>query len=538
MQLIFALLLVLAPQSELSRAVDPVFADYAKPGSPGCAVGIARGGKTLLERGYGLANLEHDIPITAATIFEAGSVSKQFAAASILMLAADGKLSIDDPARKYVPELDESASGITIRQLLSHTSGLRDFGPLIAVAGWPRGTRLFMHADILEILSRQRALNFTPGTQWTYNTGAYNLLAVIVERVSGTSFPTFTRDRIFNPLGMTHSSWRDDYRRVVRGRATAYAPAGKDAFRTDMDVENIYGNCCMLTTVGDLLRWNENFGTATVVGRAALDAMQTPAILADGRKLDYGFGLFVDERPGRRVVYHGGATAGYRAFLARHIDDDLSVALLCNRADVSVAALEEKVVAAVQKKKAEPVNAAVATEGAQVVGLWRDPNSDAILRIDQTEGKLRMRPRPTGNGPELVPLGPDRYRIGRNELKLEPDGLHLISGHKPEAVYVRVDPAAPTAADLAAYSGTYSSDEAAATWVVAVEDGKLVAKPRSSWTIRFEPTYADAFISSENDLVRFTRDATGRIDGLDAKWEFSMFDGSARLERLHFVRAQ
>lgn len=520
----------------LTAAVDAIFSDYAKPGTPGCAVGIARGGKVVLERGYGYADLEHDIPIAPETIFEAGSVSKQFAAAAIVMLAEEGKLSLDDPARKHVPELHETASAITIRQLLNHTSGLRDFGPIIGVAGWPRGTRLFTHADILEVLGRQESLNFEPGTEWTYNTGAYNVLAVIAERVSGTTLPEFTRTRIFEPLGMTRSSWRDDYRRVVKDRATAYVPSKGGGYRTAMDIENIYGNCCMLTTVGDLLRWDGNFRDSRVAGRAALDAMQTPAKLADGRTLDYGLGLFVDLTPGKRVVWHSGATAGYRAFLARRLDDDLSVALLCNRGDAPLGALVDKVTDAALGRSPGAASEATAATGAKPTGLWLDRSRDAVIRIDETDAKLRMRLRATGGGPALVPGSDGRYRAGSNVVWLEDDGLHLLSTHRPERTYARVEPWTPAAAELASFAGTYRSDEADSTWKVALEGDTLVARPRAALSIALEPLYADGFATPDGDLVRFTRDATGRIDGFVVKADYAMVDGGARLERMPFRR--
>ena len=425
-----ALLLICTPLlgKGLPEKIDPIFAAYAKNDAPGCAVGISLAGKPLLERGYGMANLEHGVPITASTIFEAGSVSKQFTAAAILLLAKDGKLSIDDPARKYLPELDASASAVTIRHLLTHTSGLRDWGAIVGIAGWPRGTRLITNAHILDIMSRQKELNWQPGTRWTYNTGAYNLLAVIVERVSGKSFPEFTRERIFVPFGMTHSSWRDDYTRVVKRRAYGY-DLRDGAFHTNMDIENIYGNCCMLTTVGDLLRWNTS-------GQDLMKDMQTPAKLAGGVMTDYGFGLFVREGE----VYHSGATAGYRAFLTRMTRDDLSIALLCNRGDAATGSLVEKVVAAIKNTKPSPAAGAAPSPVGR--GLYRDLKTNAILRIVD-EGRIALRA--NGRGPALEPIGENRYRIGRNvELRFADDGLHLITNHRPEAAYVRVEEAKPS----------------------------------------------------------------------------------------------
>src|SRR5262245_7837467 len=222
--------------------VDEVFARY-RATTPGCTVGVAMNAKRVVIKGYGMADLEHDVPNGEETIFEAGSVSKQFTAAAVLLLAREGKLSLDDPVRKYVPELPDfpappgastagygvaapaaaGGGGLTIRHMLTHTSGLRDWGSVEDIAGWPRTSRVYTHAHVLDIVSRQQSLNFTPGTHWSYSNTGFNLAAIIVSRVSGKSFADFTRERLFAPLGMARTSWRDDYTRVVKGRAIAYS---------------------------------------------------------------------------------------------------------------------------------------------------------------------------------------------------------------------------------------------------------------------------------------------------------------------------
>jgi CubicO group peptidase (beta-lactamase class C family) len=318
-----------------ASAVDKVFARWTTT-SPGCAVGVGVDGRSVLERGYGMADLERDVPNTADTIFEAGSVSKQFTAAAVLLLARDGKLSLDDPVRKYVPEVPDYGAGntITIRHMLTHTSGLRDWGEVAGLAGWPRGKRVHTHAHVLDIVSRQKALNFLPGTNWSYSNTGYNLAAIIVSRVSGQSFADFSRARIFQPLGMTHTSWRDDYTRIVKHRAVAYEPAA-DGYAEDMPFENVHGNGGLLTTVGDLLRWNENFVSPKVGDAALVAEQQTPGKFSDGRAHDYGLGLYIRTYRGVGEVSHSGSTAGYRAFLVRYPDQRISVAVLCNAANAN-----------------------------------------------------------------------------------------------------------------------------------------------------------------------------------------------------------
>ena len=517
-KLALVLLFALSARADVAEKVDAVFADYAKKDAPGCAVGVAQGGTIVLERAYGMANLEYDVPLSPATIFEAGSVSKQFTAAAVLLLAGDGKLSLDDPVRKYIPELPDSAAAVTIRQILSHTSGLRDWGTIVSLAGWRRGTRLVTHGHVLEVLARQRALNFPPGTQWSYSNSGYNLAAMIVERVSGKSFPEFTRERLFVPNGMTHSSWRDDYTRVVKGRATAYDPNGDGSYSADMDIENIYGNCCLLTTVGDLLRWNLNF-------RGPVRAMmEVPAKLTGGITTDYGFGLFLGTDG---EVYHSGATAGWRAFLTHRPKEGLDIAVICNRGDAGTGSLAEKVAAAFRSAAAQPPPSE--SGGSATVlrdGLYVDKTTHAILRIKDNA---------IVRGPKLTPLGQKRFRGGRNvEIRFDGDTLHLITIHKPEAIYARV--AEATTPKLDDYAGAYASDEVGATYRVSVADGKLVAKLAPVRTWKLEPTYADGFMAPGGELLHFTRDANGRVDGVDIKADVSTVEGSARVERIHFAR--
>lgn len=308
--------------------IDQVFARWTAE-SPGCAVGVAQDGTSVLERAYGMADLEHDVPNRPDTIFEAGSVSKQFTAAAVLLLARDGKLSLEDPVRKYVPELPDYGPPLLIRHMLNHMSGLRDWGSVASIAGWPRTTRVYTHAHVLDIVSRQKALNFTPGTRYSYSNSGYNLAAMIVSRVSGTPFAAFSQERLFKPLGMTRTSWRDDFTRIVKGRAIAYQVSGS-GYSQEMPFENVHGNGGLLTTVGDLLRWNENFEHPKVGDAGFVRRQQEPGVFNDGKAGSYALGLVVGEYKGVREVGHSGSTAGYRAHLVRYPDQRVSVAVLCN----------------------------------------------------------------------------------------------------------------------------------------------------------------------------------------------------------------
>src|SRR5262249_20064071 len=300
-------------------------------------------------------------------------------------------------------ELPDYGVPLTIRHMLHHTSGLRDWGTVVEAAGWPRGTRAHTHAHVLDVVSRQKALNFPPGREYLYSNTNYNLLAIIVERVSGRSFAQYTREAIFEPLAMTRRGWRDDYTRIVKDRAVAYERR-PDGYHLSMPFENVHGNGGLLTTVSDLLRWNENFASGKVGGRALADELQRRGRLDSGREIAYARGLVVSDFRGVPEVAHSGATAGYRAFLARYPGSRLSVAVLCNSAEADAPARAHEVAgvylgSAFAPRPAPtpaPVPAAALDERA---GLYRNLRTGEALRLTRHEGTLRLE----GRG-DLVPL--------------------------------------------------------------------------------------------------------------------------------------
>ena len=482
-----------AGQADVATAVEPkvdaVFAKWSSS-TPGCAVGVATNGKPDLAKGYGMADLEHDVKIAPDTIFEAGSVSKQFTAAAVLLLAREGKLSLDDQVRKYIPELPDYGTPLTIRHMLNHTSGLRDWGSVAGIAGWPRTTRVHTHAHVLDIVSRQRATNFTPGTHWSYSNTGFNLAAIIVSRVSNMPFPEFSRTRLFQPVGMTHTSWRDDYTRVVKGRAVAYS-SKTDGYHTLMPFENVYGNGGLLTTVGDLLKWNENF-VSPVVGDAAFVAeQQTPGKFNDGRTHGYGLGLFVGTYKGLREVYHSGSTAGYQAFLTRFPDQRVSVAVLCNTSS------------------AQATQYAHAVADVYLADRLKPASSPATLTSAQTEEAAGMY-RSTLTGLPLMVGGERDALRGRTWTFDGHGGATASDAYRTVEAYERVDPAKPTAQQLSQLAGTYASEDAETSMIAAVENGALVLKHRPDVTIKLTPMYADVFGAGPLGTVIFRRDGSGR----------------------------
>jgi CubicO group peptidase (beta-lactamase class C family) len=522
------------PQAAPDAAkVDAVFAKWTAK-TPGCAVGVAEDGKPVLEKAYGLADLEHDAANAADTIFEAGSVSKQFTAAAVLLLAREGKLSLDDQARKYVPELPDYGKPLTIRHMLTHTSGLRDWGGVEDIAGWPRTSRVYTHAHVLDIVSRQKALNFEPGTYWSYCNTGYNLAAIIVSRVSGMPFAEFCRARIFEPLGMTRTSWRDDFRRIVKGRATAYSEA-KDGYRQNMPFENVHGSGGLLTTVGDLLRWNENAVTQKVGDAEFLREQVQAGKFSNGKPHDYALGLYI--RPFMNVpeVGHSGSTAGYRAYLARFPKQHLSVAVLCNVSTGEADRYAHQVAAlylgtALTPPQSDPAGADPKDETPRPsvpssrAGLYRNTATGVPFGILHKDGQWVLE---GGSAPAslLVPgLESDlESRQTGRKYDFDSRGLRVSNPNGTVDLFERVERVTPSQGDLLELAGTYSSDEAETMIEVAVNGSTLVVKRRPDTTVALRPIYKDAFSGQGFGVVRFRRDAGGGVIvlsvSLDRVWD-------------------
>jgi CubicO group peptidase (beta-lactamase class C family) len=435
-----------------AQALDAIFARWNRPDTPGCAVGVAAAGAPPLFREYGSSDLEHDVPIREETVFEAGSVSKQFTAASILLLVQQGKLALTDDVHRYIPELPDYGSPVTIDHLLSHTSGLRDWGEVEALAGWPRTSRIYTPADVLAITARQRSLNFPPGTEFSYTNTGYSLAALIVERVSGQTLARFSQEHLFTPLGMTHTGWRDDFRRIVKGRAIAYYALPFGRYEQVMPFENTYGHGGLLTTVGDLMKWNDAL-TKGVLGEQVTAAMQHPAILKDGRQIHYARGLFLESWRGTPEVAHPGATAAYRAWLGRYPQAQLSIALLCNSTDADTAALAHAVADVYLPREAAAATSTAVSGDAEgtvagPIGQAASPDAQDLARlagryisdealatwvIEVGDGHLTATPADRrGFSLTLKPQGPDTFTFANpyveGRLRFDRDGKGAVVG--------------------------------------------------------------------------------------------------------------
>lgn len=321
--------------------VDKLFDEWNNIQTPGAAVAVVQNGKIVFSKGYGSANLEYDIPITPSTVFHIASDSKQFTAFAVLLLEADGKLSMEDDVRKYIPELPDYGHKITLNNLAWHTSGIRDQWTLLTLAGW-RLDDVITQKQILKLVCMQKNLDFMPGEEHVYSNSGYTLLAEVVARVSGKTFAEFTSERIFKPLGMTNTFFNENQESVCKNRAYSYYPDGKN-FKKSLLNYGTYGATSLLTTVEDLSKWVSNFENPVVGSKQIIEKMNTCGALNNGKAITYAMGQDILKYKGLTYICHGGADAGYRAYICRFPDQHFSVIVLSNNGYFDPAGMAEKI---------------------------------------------------------------------------------------------------------------------------------------------------------------------------------------------------
>jgi len=533
-----------ASGSEAAR-VDQLFERWNRTTSPGCAMAAMKDGRILHEAGYGMANLEHEAKITPSTVFDVGSIAKQFTAAALLMLAEEGKLSLDDPIRKYVTELPDFGTPVTLRQMLRHTSGLRDYEQLLYFDGWRLDSPdLLTDGDIMHIMSLQKELNFPPGSNYSYSNTNYMLLAQVVSRVSKRSFPDFTMTRLFQPLGMKHTHFRVDHGETIKD--VAYAYLDKDGgFDLCLPNYDTVGATNLFTTVEDLARWEENSYTGRVGGDKVIKQLMQPGELNDGTKLNYAPGMFV----GLGAEESGPAgDAGYRADILRFPDDHFSVVTLCNLGSIDAMELSHQVANIYQGGKfGAALAAATGPAGsfhpdqkqlAAYAGTYVDQNENLILKFERRGESLWAESfmGPSEIGPaQLEALSENRFRgAGVNEIDFGRDPSHLELTAKslamPTIKYRRVPDYKPTVAELREFVGIYSSKELDVPSYVTLAGEALVLHAPKMPEIALAPIANDLFIGGDRH-IHFTRDSQARVSGLlmSGTWN--------RVQNLRFERS-
>jgi CubicO group peptidase (beta-lactamase class C family) len=514
--------LIAAPAfaAETDQRVDRIFAAYDKADSPGCALGVIRDGEFIYRKGYGMASLELGVPLSSRSVFYMGSVAKQFTAASVVRASEQGYLSLDDNIRKYIPELPDYGQPITLRQMLHHTSGFRDYVSLLNISG---RNLLDVHptAELLDLIARQKALNYNPGAEFLYNNTNYYLLAEVVKRVTGKPLSVFAAENIFQPLGMTHTRFYDDPTVVVPGRIPAYAPGKNGSFLVAWSTNyDLVGNGGLMSSVDDLLLWDLNFYENRLGKGTLLKEMLTPGVLNDGKQIGYALGLEIDTYRGLPIVEHGGDRFGYHTEVLRFPGQRFTVLCLCNLSGTNPAGLSRKVADIYLEKSLQPAAMPPKPQDARVsnpglfAGEYLDANDHSRLSFADSGGVLSL-----VNGASLQSIGPNRFKTPKGSIiafdssnsmmrvTVDTPDMVRFTGTKIERLHVGD-------ADLAAYAGTYASDELDAKYKLSVENGSLMLRTNWNPARKLVPLVRDEFEAGDFGTLVFHRDSGNRISGL------------------------
>jgi CubicO group peptidase (beta-lactamase class C family) len=523
---------------ETADKVDKLFATWDRTTSPGAALAVVRDGKIVYERGYGMARLEDGLANTPDKVFDVGSVSKQFTAACVAFLVREGKVGLDDDIRKYLPEMPDYGTPVTVRHLLHHTSGLRDYNALLSLAGFRPESDCPTIEEALEIVRRQKKLNYAPGEEYSYTNTGFFLLSQIVERVSGKSLNTFAQERIFKPLGMTKTLFQDDHTQVIPDRATGYAK-GEKGWSVSMSNWDETGDGNVYTTVRDMAKWDQAF-TSGALGPGLTEMMQETGRLNSGKAIDYAWGLVVTEYKGLKVVEHGGSWVGFRAAIVRFPEQGFTVVILANLDAIDPSGLAFKVadiyLAGQLKEPEKPKDAVNAgKKGAKayapsqaeleaLAGNWQDDKFGMWLTVAMKDGRLTAGTMGRNFGLEAV--GPGRFVVPGNTMGIavefakdaagNPATAHMTVGKSQEFRFERAEAVrALDAAGLAAYAGNYVSEELLDTkYKVSVDKDGLAVKTRDVPRAELKAMAPDKFTMPGFGLnVEFVRGDGGKVMG-------------------------
>lgn len=530
--LLVLLTLAAAPLAadEKTDRVDKVFAPWDSTTSPGAALAVVQDGAIIYERGYGMAKIEDGLVMTPRKVFDIGSVSKQFTAACLAFLVREGQVAVTDDIRKYIPEFPVYAKPVTVEHLLHHTSGIRDYNTLLELAGFRDDSDCPTNEESLDIICRQKALNYAPGEEYSYTNSGYFLIGLIVERVSGQSLNQFAREHIFKPLGMGHTLFQQDHTQIIPERASGYSARDK-GFRLNMSNWDEVGDGNIYTTVEDLFLWDQAFYSGSL-GPGITDMLQTVGTLNDGTKQDYAWGLIVEDYRGLKTVSHNGAWAGFRAAILRFPEQKFSVICLANLdsmnpmglcrrvADIYLAPLLKE---APQEKVAPPQAVTVDPKELEALaGNYQDRKFGLWLSLTVKDNGLVMGE--TGDGLLAVPISPTRFQamVGPAPLTLdflpaqkgEPMTVRLTYGKNDSYEFAKAAPVKPLdAAGLAAFAGKYRSPELLdAVYRLVVERDGLVTDFRSASRSPLKLMAKDRF-TLDGVNWDFVRDRTGKVTG-------------------------
>jgi CubicO group peptidase (beta-lactamase class C family) len=533
-----------------SAQVDVIFASWNRTDSPGCALAVLQGGHIVYEHGYGMADLSHEAVITPKTPFHVASVSKQFTAAAILLLEQQRRLSLDDEIHKYLPELHDFGTPITIRNLLHHTSGLRDQWDLLDLAGYRYSLDLITDEDVMSLALKQRELNFPPGSKYMYSNMGYTLAAQIIKRVSGDSLRAFTTKYIFEPLGMDSTHFRDDHAEITKGEALGYKRTRDGAYRLSVTNFDTVGATSLYTTVEDLAKWDENFYAPKFGGPGFAQSMTRTDKLTTGEENYYAMGLMLLQYRGLPIVEHGGADAGYRANILRFPEQHFSVIALCNT-PANPSALTRKV-ADLYLASDFPHSAPTPfSEGAHErrrpeqlsgkEGIYRSQDSGVVMRLESGDGMLyildhdeKIALASDGEGQIYFPgsIDPAHFEPAEGAAQR----LVIRGEGKPDGTWDRLPAYGLIPGKQKDFVGSYYSEELDTSYRIEDHSGSLFLARKKYPTDELIPFAPDLFASALGDLgpfhsvLQFTRGSSGQVSGL---WVTT-----GRVRNLKFVRQE
>ncbi len=540
-----------------SKAVDPVdqvFAKWSNTNSPGCAIAVIQDGKIIHQKGYGMADLEHDIPIRPSSVFYIGSVSKQFVAACMLLLDEQGKIKLDEDIRTYIPEFPDYGYTISIRNLIHHTSGIRDNLTLWELIGRSHLEEI-PEEEIFELICRQEQLNFEPGTRYMYSNSCYFLMSIIVERVTGQSLREYADEHIFQPLGMKHSIFQDNNRRILKNRAFAYGENPDGSFNSMLMRFDLVGSGGLYSTVEDLYLWDQNFYNNQIGnrGQAFIDDMLTNGRFNDGTAVNYAFALVNGAYKGLSTVSHSGALGGYRAFYLRFPEQKFSVIILGNLESFVPGLLAEKVADIylrdlLQVKEISPTQQAkpklptVSLSRKQLTAMtgyyWNEEEAYSP-RIYLSNDTLRYQ-RAEGNESSLRPIGNRHFIMSDTDEELnvhfQPTtsgklmNMVLTIGSDTIATSARYKPYKAENAALSKLTGNYYAPELDTHYQIKVDQNQAWLKLKNQpWHV-VTPIKGDLLIHPKVGQLYFHLDQKGVASGF--------YLNSGRVRGIQFQRVK
>lgn len=499
-------------------AVDALFTQWNRSDSPGCVALVIKNGRTVHSRGYGMADLEHRVPLTAASVLNVGSLAKQFTATAAALLDREGRLSLDDDVRRHVPELPQYSRPITIRDLIHHTSGLRDYYFLLRLKE-PRLQHVLGNDDVLSLLGRQEGLNSSPGDEFLYTNSGYVALSTVIERAAGQPMTSYVEQAIFRPLGMTSARFVDEAGLLIPHRAEGYRRTAAGSVLRSPVTHGRVGDAGLWMTIGDLAKWIANFELPKAGDGAFIERITTPATLRDGSPTGYAFGLVVDHALGEQRIRHSGETAGYRADLLMLPPRRLAVAVLCNVADARPSVAADRIAELFGVRRTTNASLALRTaettnygEVSDLPGVYFDRQREIVRRVELRDGKLFFGST-HGSARMLVPVGEQAFMIkDTNEettVRFIRDGndpaLEITSISAPRSLFHRV----PTADDHSKteHAGSFWSAEIEERYEILLIDGQMHLRRTGRSDVVLEPAFLDAYHAPGVGLIRFSREA-------------------------------